>query len=1267
MFGQYVRATVGQSVLLNIIFFGLTLFGALAAAFMVPVDRYPNFPFGEVNIDINYPGAGPQEVEREVLRPIEEALRDLDDLEFLRSDAMFNRGSIHVKFIDDSDYDRLYDELRLRVLGIQNTLPTVNGQPLQPSVNKIETDQWLPVIQVNLVTEPDYPTLDFRTLKRLSQDLQVRLEALPGIKRVELFGERVRQLELKIDEAALRRHRLTFDDVAQALSTAGQRVPGGELEGRGGTVRVLVDAPYQELADVYQVVVARRGDGGVILARDVLLLNESGIHDAPGTILTTANGQTTVIAKILKIASANAIDVKEAVVQRVNEFLALHEERGLGAVYTLDSTTYIGSSMQVLQSSLILALALVMGTLFFFLSPVKTLGKLVGGGLTIGACATITIFTDFHIQIIALAIQSLFVCLTCRAATLTSVGVLFAFLGTMIVFALTGFSLNEISLLGFVLTCGIIVDDAIIVLENVTRHREMGKDLLTSVEDAIREVFWPVISAAATTCAAFLPLLLMTGTVGDFFSLIPIAVATALAISLVECLVFMPLHIVDIERLVGPEKMRHEAHDGDIESIRATPGLVGGLLRVYDRMLGWNLRHPLLASSAAIGLFIGAIGIVAQSAMAPSLGPPLLNLKFFPDDVSVIKVAIRVPDHGTRDDAEAMLNEISRDIVNLGSSKIESVSGIVGMSVDASYRPVFGERRAFLFAALPRIDERDIDDPRQFIHDLRDQLTRDFGEQLSELEVEANRDGPPTGMPVAIRVQGVDDRTVTRAADDLYAWMQSEIHPEGKLQGITNLVHSSHESDRVLQFSFDFAKLNQHQLTLLQAQQAVSGLFDGRYVGELQLTNEELPIRLQMSDQIADSPGRVASIPLQRSPAGAPVRIVDVGAVHGEVVSTHLYRRDFARLIDISGGLSDNTSLNPAAVQRIVQQWWQERADTYPGASVAFGGEAESTARSYQSLALAFLVALILIYAILAGQFKSYLQPFVIITNVGFSFTGVILVMTLFTLLPNGIVAPERTMITVQSFIAIVGLTGLVVNDAIVLIDFINRRRREGLAAVEAAHLAGLQRLRPIIMTTISTIAGLLPMALGIPYFSVTWSPFATTFVAGLLMSTAMTLLLIPVFYQGALWVPWALKSSCFQHSRRAILIVAAVILASACIGHLGLVVSLGSTGLGLLLIACLSVLIAGICWFLMWILLQQLHSRTALRIVLAASTLALAILPLWLASLPYSPMAVHLSTSYAGIILALPLMLPVCIACLLFPLKNYGPAFDERIISKDY
>ena len=324
---------------------------------------------------------------------------------------------------------------------------------------------------------------------------------------------------------------------------------------------------------------------------------------------------------------------------------------------------------------------------------------------------------------------------------------------------------------------------------------------------------------------------------------------------------------------------------------------------------------------------------------------------------------------------------------------------------------------------------------------------------------------------------------------------------------MTNLVHSGHEQDKTLNFSFDFDRLSRHHLTLLQAQQAVSGLFDGRFVGELQLANEELPIRLQMADDILTEPGRLGAVPVQRTDAGAPIRLLDVGTAYGDISPTRLQRRDFARLVTLTGSFTDNSTLNPNAVQSIVSEWWRDRADSYPGTFLAFGGEAESTARSYRSLFIAFGVAVLLIYGILAGQFKSYLQPFVILTNVGFSFTGVVLVMAVFSLIPSGILAPERTMITVQSFIAIVGLTGLVVNDAIVLLDFINRRRAEGLPAKEAVHLAGLQRLRPIIMTTISTIAGLLPMALGIPFYSATWSPFATTFVAGLLMSTAMTLL----------------------------------------------------------------------------------------------------------------------------------------------------------------
>jgi HAE1 family hydrophobic/amphiphilic exporter-1 len=201
-----------------------------------------------------------------------------------------------------------------------------------------------------------------------------------------------------------------------------------------------------------------------------------------------------------------------------------------------------------------------------------------------------------------------------------------------------------------------------------------------------------------------------------------------------------------------------------------------------------------------------------------------------------------------------------------------------------------------------------------------------------------------------------------------------------------------------------------------------------------------------------------------------------------------------------------------------LKAWYEKHGQNYPGAILAFGGESESTARSYQSLLSAFFISIFIIYGILAVQFNSYSQPLLIMANIIFSFTGVILMTGLLggltLLMPDGVIAPERAMITVQSFIAMVGLTGLVVNDAIVLIDFINKERQRGLSLNEAVRQGAHHRVRPIIMTTWSTIAGLLPLAIGIPDFSITWGPFATCFVAGLSMSTIMTLLIIPLLYQ---------------------------------------------------------------------------------------------------------------------------------------------------------
>ena len=291
---------------------------------------------------------------------------------------------------------------------------------------------------------------------------------------------------------------------------------------------------------------------------------------------------------------------------------------------------------------------------------------------------------------------------------------------------------------------------------------------------------------------------------------------------------------------------------------------------------------------------------------------------------------------------------------------------------------------------------------------------------------------------------------------------------------------------------------------------------DGMYVGEFRRHDGDIPIRVQLPQHVAQNPNELLSVPMSLNAEGRVVYFDDVGKMELSTIPSSLERRDFERLVTITGDFNEESPLSAQNVVDIIKKWYQDHAADYAGAGLSFGGEAESTSKSYSTLYLAFVLALVLIYGILAAQFRNYLQPILILSNVFFSFTGVVLVIAVLGIIAQlipGLIQAERTLFTVNSFIAIIGLAGLVVNDAIVLIDFINKRRAEGIPVKKAIILASHQRMRPIILTTLTTIAGLLPMAIGLPEFSVTWGPFATSFIAGLAVATAMTLLVVPCLY----------------------------------------------------------------------------------------------------------------------------------------------------------
>ncbi len=1062
---------VQQPVLMHLLFVGLVLYGLFVALPELPVDRYPNLDMGEAYIVAPYPGASPEQIETEIIDRLEDALRGMQDIDYVRSTAIDGRGEMWVKFVDDTDYATLYDELRLRILGAANRLPSVDGKPVPLQIDRLEVDQWMPLIQVHLVATDAQQPLSTRHLALLGEELRTRLERIHGVKKVQIDGAPRERFDVALDPAALERHGATFAQVTSALRTAGASAPAGVVDGAGGEIAVRIDARFRTREAVLATIVRRDGDGRALTVVDLIDPAATGIDGADDAAVANVEGADAVTLRVLKRADANAIAVKDLVMAEVAGFERERAGEGMRVVTNQDSAIRIADTLGVLTSNLVQGVILVIATLVVFL--------------------------------------------TWRSAFLATFGEIFAVFGTLVALQLTGYSLNELTLLGLILVSGILVDDAIVVLDNVQRHRDRGKPMVEAVVDGAVEVAGPIVCGALATAASFLPLFLMTGAVGDFFALIPVVVCTALAVSLFECIFLMPRHALDLERIAGPAKASGQDED-ELGAYQRRRGLVGWTARAYDRLLRWNLAHPIRALSIVAFLLVAAVGVLVQSRFGPEWGiRPLLKMQAFPDDTSILNVSLRMPAGRSLADTDRTLRAMARDLAARPEGEIQSAVGLAGFLVDSAYRPVWGRRLGVLFVELPELDQRSFDEPNRLMASVRADLESRYEKDGVEIDVAAQKDGPPTGSAINVRVSGIDEAVVERLSAELLAWLAAEARTT--LRGVVDLQDDGGTPLTELHVATDWSRLADHGISQSEANAFIAGALDGAYVGDYWRSDGDIPLRVTLTPSVARDPALLARVPLIDDAQGRIVRFADLGSVTLATGPSSLSRRDFQRSLTITGNLAEDAHLNADNVVDAVERWWAVHGRDYPGANVAFGGETESTGKSYGSLIAAFFLSLFLVFALLAVQFRSYAQPLLIMSNVVFAFIGVALTLGAIglaaMLLPEGWVRSERAMFTVESMIAIVALTGMVVNEDIVLIDFINRRRAEGRSVREALLLAGHQRLRAVLMTTLTTIAGLIAMAIGLP-FSIKWSPMATCFVAGLTVSSAMTLLIVPVLYE---------------------------------------------------------------------------------------------------------------------------------------------------------
>lgn len=538
-----------------------------------------------------------------------------------------------------------------------------------------------------------------------------------------------------------------------------------------------------------------------------------------------------------------------------------------------------------------------------------------------------------------------------------------------------------------------------------------------------------------------------------------------------------------------------------------------------NRVVALTLRYRVTSLGVVLLAFIISLFVMIVSVSGKI---PLIKIKFFPDEYTNYYIELEGPVATPIEVTNQKLKEISKFILPGRPSQLKSATAVAGFYVNEDYEEIFGRNMGHINVEMPAKEALDFpdnpgNDPVVHLDYMRKQLAC-FQTNGWTVRVRAEKGGPPSGKDINVRVAGPNPCTVKALASTMRSFLR-----DSKDIGhfLANLSDNQGQPNRVNRFRVNKERAAEFGLTPLAVSQVAGSVLDGRFVGQFRALDEDVDLKLKIDKRHLNSPEAALSIPIIQHPSG-PVRLGDLVLNESYMEPNKLDRYQNNRAITLTANIKPGAPTSTPAVINMIRSYYQEIKQEYPGAEISFSGEFESTRRSYTSLTYAFLVALIVIYLILATQFRSYVQPLIILSAVVFSVIGVILGKFI-----------TQGLFTVNSFIALVGVTGVVVNDSLLLIDFINKRHHSGQPRREAI-IDGIRvRLRPILLTTLTTTLGLAPMALGIPSHSIVWGAMASTFVTGLCTATFLTLFIVPIEWDLLMGLKQRFEDWRIKHQKR--------------------------------------------------------------------------------------------------------------------------------------
>ncbi len=978
------------------------------------VRELPNVEYPIVSVSTALPGASPTVVETNVTKPLEEQINTIEGLKTLTSISGEGASQITAEFDLSRDVDLALQDVRAKVSLARGRLPQDAEDPV---IQKVDPNAqpiiWLSVQNASLgITQVN----DFA-----NDVIKERLQRIPGVGNVILGGEQRFAVRIRLDPRELAAHQLTVDDVQRALLSQNVDLPSGRVESETREFTVRTQGQFPTAASFARLIITTR-DGTPIRLGDVGIA-EAGVQDE--RTLARFNGKPTVGVGIVKQSDANTVEVADRVLQEIDQIRA-DAPPGYKLLIAVNNADFIKDSLSEVQFTLLVAFGLVVLVILLFLR-------------------------------------------SWRATFIPALAIPVSLVGTFAVFYALHFSINTLTLLALVLAIGIVVDDAIVVVENIYRHMEEGESPFEAARKGSAEIAFAVIAIAITLVIVFLPIALIGGIVGRLFREFGLGVAVSVLISAFVALTLSPMLS---SRILKLEENRNRVFE-------AVERLLQRVTDAYRRTLSWALDHRWTM-----------VGIAAASLVASFAIMGVMGKEFVPqEDRGQFLISFKAPEGATLEYTDAYLKRIEE--MTASTPGVDRFFSAIGLSIGGP--PAVNTGIVFV-----RLKPKRSVSQQQIMNQLRGKFSTLAGIDAYPIALSGLSTGA-FGKPLQFVIQYPNLDTLGIYADSMVTLAQ-------RIPGLQGVDSNLDLNKPQLRVTVDRAKASRLGVSVEEISNTLQILLGGRHIGDFERGDNRYWVVAQLQNRFRATPEDLRSIYVRAS-NGSLVQLgnlIEVGEAAGPNVVNHRNRERSATIGANVSGVPLGTAL-----QRV-----QALADSIlpRGFSTDVAGQAESFQESFASLLFALLMAVVAIYLVLAAQFESFVHPFTIMLALPLALVGAVAALAALGMTLN-----------IYSMIGIIMLMGLVTKNSILLVDYANQRREAGEARRDAVLRAGTVRLRPILMTSVAIIFGVLPIALALGAGAESRRPLGVAVVAGMFTSTALTLLIVPVFYEviddGLLWV----------------------------------------------------------------------------------------------------------------------------------------------------